>query len=620
LFRVRAILPRFWSKASTGQISPSFVDESPKVLNMSNLRVRLRPRFFWLIGLVGSLLLGCGATSTPGGDPVKKSAATEISSKIAPPFKFEDVSSQWFHSTAMRPEYRNGDETNQNSILESLGGGVGLLDFDRDGWVDAIFPQGGQISSEGAIRGAKTRFWRGLPGMNAIDVTNASRAPGPHVYSHGVAVGDYDDDGFADLIVTGYGGIQLWVNQGDGTWNDATLAAKLQDGQLWSSSAAWGDINGDGWLDLYVAHYVDWSFQNHPVCFNPKRERDICPPRQFSPLPHRLWLGRGDGTFTDGSSASGLRVDGKGLGVLIADLDGDQDLDIYVANDTTPNFLYRNDGKGVLQESGIMSGTGLSDIGTPDGSMGVSLGDFNNDGLLDLWVANYEREVFALYRNQGNCLFQHVSQAVGIAALGGAYVGFGTAFGDWDLNGEEDIVVSNGHVQHMPSNSPVRQRPLILVNRGGNRFENVAPETGEYFRTDHLGRGLATSDIDHDGDSDLVFTPTNEPAAVMENQSPHAGNWIQLELVARGTSREAIGARVTMVTNEGPRVRQIIGGGSYLSHSERVLVWGFPSTSKLEKVVIDWPSGFVQTLDPIPWNSRIIIREGRPPLVLFKAP
>eukprot|EP01031_Cornospumella_fuschlensis_P001720 gene1720-2148_t len=169
--------------------------------------------------------------------------------------------------------------------------------------------------------------------------------------------------------------------------------------------------------------------------------------------------------------------------------------------------------------------------------------------------------------------------------MGGAYVGFGTAFGDWDLNGDEDVVVSNGHVQHMPSNSPVRQQPLILTNHGGIRFENVAPATGEYFRTDHLGRGLAVSDVDHDGDSDLVFTPINETAAVLENRSPHTGHWIQLELVARETGREAIGARVTIETNEGPRVRQIIGGGSYLSHSERILVWGFPSTSKLEKIV-----------------------------------
>lgn len=577
-------------------------------------------------GVMTLLLIGCRdsvdsipkATGTTTGKPDAKRGSQPLAESA---FQFLDISQQWFHSPSGEiPAYQNGEESNHCSILESLGGGVGLADFDRDGWVDAVLPGGGAITKSQSIQGEKTRFWRGTSGLSGIDVTAESRVPDPRTYTHGVSVGDCDDDGFPDVLITGYHGVQFWRNQGDGTWIDATQSSGLINDNLWGSSSAWGDINGDGWLDVYVAHYVDWSFANHPECLNPKNERDVCPPRQFAPLPDRLWLSQGDGSFINGSSTVGLRDDGKGLGVLLADLDADRDLDIYVANDTTANFLYRNDGQGHVQESGMISGTALSDVGTPDGSMGISLGDFNNDGLPDIWVANYEREVFALYRNQGECLFQHVSQAAGIAALGGAYVGFGTAFGDWDLNGEEDLVVSNGHVQHVPTNSPVRQLPLLLLNHGGLRFENVSPFAGPYFETPHLGRGLAQADLDHDGDGDLIFTPTEEPAAVLENQSPHSGTWLQLQLVAEATPREAIGARATVSTSDGPRVRQLISGGSYLSHSERILTWGFVKTCQIKQIVIDWPSGFKQTLPEIPRNARYLVREGRDPLVLFQVP
>ncbi|MDB5386148.1 MAG: UnbV [Planctomycetaceae bacterium] len=576
-------------------------------------------RSLWpLIVLAISLSAGCGVSKVKS--PPEKTTAKNAAPPSESAFEFKEISAEWFNTAMVSaPVYHNGEETNHCSILESLGGGLGLADFDRDGWVDAIFPGGGEFTVDGKFRGWDTRCWRGQPDLRALEITLQSRVPAPRTYTHGVAIGDSDNDGFSDVLITGYQGVQFWVNQGDGTWTDSTIKSELQNDTAWSSSAAWGDIDGDGWLDLYVAHYVDWSFKNHPECVNPKHERDICPPRQFSPLPHRLWLGRGDGTFADGTAVCGLRADGKGLGVLIADLDLDNDLDIYVANDTTPNFLYHNEGHGQLHEIGMLSGTGLSDVGTPDGSMGISLGDFDNDGLPDLWVANYEREVFALYRNQGHCLFQHLSQAAGIAALGGAYVGFGTAFGDWDLNGDEDLVVSNGHVQHVPTNSPVHQLPLLLANRSGKRFENVSASAGEYFRVPHLGRGLASADIDHDGDADLVFTPTNEPAAILENRSPHTGHWIQLDLVAVKTSRDAIGARVTVVTDKGPRVRQVTSGGSYLSQSERVLIWGFPASSKLEKVVIAWPSGLEQTVVPPAWNTRSIVREGHPPLTLGSA-
>lgn len=437
----------------------------------------------------------------------------------------------------------------------------------------------------------------------------------PTTYTHGVAIADSDDDGFSDLVITGYGGLQFFRNKGDGTFDDATASTGIDRDQLWSTSAAWGDLNGDGALDLYVAHYVDWSPQNHPECPNAKNERDICPPRQFAPLPDELFLGNGDGTFRSGRDLLGLNEGGKGLGVLVADMDGDNRLDVYVANDTTANFFYRSQPDRTLREVGMFSGTALSDVGTPDGSMGVSLGDFDQDGLQDLWVVNYERELFALYRNRGDGFFQHSSQSTGIGALGANYVGFGTAFGDWDLDGDEDLMVSNGHVQMLPLNAPVRQRPLLLANHRGRRFIPSSNNAGSYFEDSHLGRGLAVGDLDRDGDLDLVSTPTDEIAALLENISPRSGRWVRVALVARTTPRDAIGAFVTLETSAGRRVRQVTSGGSYLSQSDRTLHWGIPSGEEPKAITVRWPSGLEQHFALPSLDNEWLAVEGRLELV-----
>ena len=317
----------------------------------------------------------------------------------------------------------------------------------------------------------------------------------------------------------------------------------------------------------------------------------MCPPRQFNPLLDEVFLGNGNGTFRAWRQKPCLREEGKGLGVLIADLDGNSLLNVYVANDTVPNFFYRAQLGGTFIETGMFSGTALSDVGTPDGSMGVSFGDFDLDGRPDLWVANYERELFALYRNLGGGLFQHISQATGIGALGANYVGFGTAFGGWDLDGDEDLVVSNGHVQVIPSNAPVRQRPLLLANQAGQRQVNATAGAGVYFDNSHVGCGIASGDICRDGDLDLISTPTNEPAAVLVNASPRQGRWVQVAMVATQSPRDAIGAQAILETSMGSRVRQVTSGGSYLSQSARTLHWGIPAGAIADWLVIRWPSG-----------------------------
>ncbi|MFN0051241.1 MAG: CRTAC1 family protein [Planctomycetales bacterium] len=510
--------------------------------------------------------------------------------------------------SGLRFTYRDGQGPGHASIVESLGGGVGLLDFDGDGWTDIFLTGGGKFESPRTIAGEPGALFRALGPDQYAEVTTVAGVGESPYYSHGVAIADYDNDGFPDLLVTGYGGLRLFHNQGDGMFFESAQRAGLTD-TSWSTSAGWGDLNGDGAADLYVVHYVNWSFDNDPVCLgSTPDERDICPPRKFEGLPDILYFSNGDGSFRDGSKEAGLRADGKGLGVVIGDLDLDGDLDIYVGNDTTPNFLYRNRGEGRFEETGEISGTALSDRASADGSMGVDIGDYNLDGLPDLWVANFENESIALYRNEGDCQFLHVSRSTGVTAVGGLFVSFGTLFFDLDRDGDEDVFVSNGHVIRYPTNSPVRQPPLLFENRRG-RFENVAPAAGPYLAEPHLGRGVACGDLDQDGDLDLVLSPMNEPAALLRNETPTDNGWLCVRLVGVRSPRDAVGARLTLVTSAGKQTRQVKGGGSYLSHSELACHFGIPQAATVERLVIAWPSGLVQELAEIGINRRVTVIE-----------
>ena len=505
--------------------------------------------------------------------------------------------------------YRNGEEAEQFSILESLGGGVALVDYDQDGDLDLFFPGGGSFSTDGQPTGHAGALYRQEERGRFSTVTLQAGIDNQTRYTHGVARADADNDGFPDLLVTGYGGLQFFRNQGDGTFSECAVSCGLDD-RLWSSSAAWGDLNEDGIIDLYIAHYVNWSPANNPVCASVAgNRRDVCPPKQFDPLPDVMYFGVGDGTFQDGSREAGLSTLGKGLGVLIADLDLDGHQDIYVANDTVPNFLYHNMGKGRLEDISESSGASVNDRGLPDGSMGVDVGDFNLDGLPDLWVSNYERESFAVYRNFGGKNFLHVSQATGVTAVGGQFVGWGTVSFDVDCDGDEDVFVSNGHVVHFPEAAPVRQHPLLFENLLGKRFQDVAPNAGSWMASPHAGRGCAAGDLDHDGDLDMVVSCMNETVGILVNETVTQNHWLQLRLVGTVSSRDSQGAHVTVQTELGSQSRQIKGGSSYGSTGSDWLHFGLAQADKIQSIEIRWPSGVIQSLVDFAVDQRHIVVE-----------
>jgi hypothetical protein len=586
---------------------------------MSRLPEYFRSRIWRYVAVTlvcGCLLAGCskqtGVTPAnvsavpPSGSPVGQSTLP-----TSPPLRFEECAS----ALGIDFTYKDGAEHELYSILESLGGGVGVLDYDADGRLDLYLTGGGSFMENKQPVGLPSALFRQVtssPAATYVNVSVACRGVESKHYSHGAAITDYDNDGFDDVLVTGYGGVQLFHNLGEGTFEEVGESAGLQD-TLWSSSAGWGDLNGDGANDLYVAHYVNWSPENDPPCAAGNLgKRDVCPPRKFDGLKNILYLSDGAGGFIDPGEAFGDVSMGKSLGVALADVDLDGDLDVYVANDTVMNSLLINESEQKLVETGATSGTGYGDTGRPDGSMGIDVGDFNGDGRPDIWVTNYENEIFALYRNFNGAFFQHVSRSTGIAAATGMSVGWGTVLADLDLDGDEDMFAANGHVIRYPTNSPLFQEPLLLLNERGQRFKNVARMAGTYMSTPHMARGCPQADFDRDGDVDLAVSQVNQPVAILRNESPRRGHWIELELIGTSKSRWAEGAWVEIAVGDQKILRMKKGGTSYASTSDRTIHAGLGDHGAISSIAVHWPSGEIQQLKDVSADQRIIIVEGMP--------
>jgi enediyne biosynthesis protein E4 len=525
---------------------------------------------------------------------------------------FQDVTGQ----TGIEFRYRNGQEAGHCTVLESLGGGVAAVDYDGDGYLDLYLIGGGQFTPDERIEGLPNRLYRNL-GDWRFELVSDEASITDRGFGHGCTVGDYDNDGFPDLLVTHYEGVLLERNNGDGTFRECAVAAGLTDSR-WGTGAAWGDFDEDGSLDLFICHYVNWSFSNHLLCGETKGIRDVCTPRLFSALGNSLFHNNNDGTFEDITSTSGIRSDGKSLGVVVADLDGDGHVDIYVANDTSANHLYWNCGNGTFDERGIVSGTALGETGVEEGSMGVDADDYNGDGQPDLWTVNFEDEPNALYRNEGGRIFTHVSESAGLGAVSRPCIKWGTGFFDIDNDGLLDIFVSNGHMLYQRRGTPMRQKPFLFKNNGSSRFIDISSQGGEYFRNAHIGRGTALADLDNDGHIDLVLVHQNDPCALLQNRSSDGHGWVRVALVGTSCNRDAVGAVLTADVGGRRLMRLIKGGGSYLSHSDRRVLFGLGAEQQVEQLEIRWPGGPSQNVRDLAGEESLKIVQGRKPMRIIE--
>lgn len=555
------------------------------------------------VGMVAKSGAASPAADVEGGQPSESELPQLASPQPATGIRLSPLSPGVFPEVICE----NGEDHHYLTLLEVLGGGVAATDVDRDGLEDALVAGGGDFDGRTAI-GKPIWFLRN--GFRQFqNQTDPAALASTGLYHHGLAVADADQDGFDDVLVTGFGGLLFFRNQGDGTFAEDSRSAGLISGD-WHASAAWGDFNRDGALDIYVTAYVNWSFSNDPPCFAADgKTRDNCTPKLFDPLPDRLFLNRGDGTFADATSDFHVRPDGKGLGVVAADLDADGFTDVYVGNDVMLNFLYHNQAGKSFEDVSVTSGAGVSSRGAPDASMGVDAADYNRDGRFDLWAANFEMESFAVYQNQGQMMFRHMSDETGVAAIGDQFVGWGSVFVDLDRDGDEDLCTCNGHVVRYPAHAPVLQRLLILENESGDWFEDVTTIAGDELNVPKNGRGLAVTDWNRDGRPDLLFSAIQSPAVLFENTCSDATAFLQISLAGTVSPRLPIGTVVEAQTSDGIQVRQLKGGGSYASTSSSVLHFAVRPGTRIERLKIRWTSGVIQQLPCPEMNAHWLVIE-----------
>ena len=501
-------------------------------------------------------------------------------------------------------------------ILESMSGGLGFIDYNNDGWIDIYLVNGSTLEAERLKNNrASDRLYRNNKNGTFTDVTEQTGVR-DNRWGMGVCVGDINNDGFEDLYVTNFGFNILYLNNGDGTFRDFSKESGTDD-PSWSSSAAFGDYDKDGDLDLYVSNYLEFDVHNlpqdNPLC----RYRSLkvqCGPRGLTPTAHRFYENQGNGKFVDATEKSGI---GRarpcfGLGVVWGDYDNDGDLDIFVANDSTPNYLFRNNGDKTFSEVALLAGVALSEDGREQASMGVDFGDYDNDGDLDLFVTSFSEDYDTLYRNEGNGQFSDVSYAASIGETTWSYLAWGTQFVDFDLDGWLDLVIANGHVypevDRAQLGTSYRQRNLLFRNLRRGKFEEASNQAGPGFEKAQSGRGLAVGDINNDGQMDLLIANLDAPPALLLNRNA-LGNWILLKLRGSKSNRSAVGARVRAWTGSLVQMREVKSGGSYQSQNDLRVHFGLGSAKTIDQLEIRWPSGKVQTMKDVKANQILLIDE-----------
>jgi hypothetical protein len=509
--------------------------------------------------------------------------------------------------------------TSKKYLLETMGSGVALFDYDNDDRLDIFFANGARLSDptpKGTIpKKDDAKYWNRLyhqkPDGTFEDVTVKAGLSGVG-YSTGVAVGDYDNDGFEDLFVAGYGRSTLYHNNGDGTFTDVTSAAGVA-GSGWMTSAAWVDYDNDGRLDLVVARYMLWDFDDI-YCGNKQAGfRSYCHPDLFKPESVLLYHNEGNGKFSDVSHRAGMDKPAKGLGLAIADYDHDGWMDIVLANDSIPQFLFHNRGNGTFEEVGLPSGVGLDDNGHSFAGMGVDFEDYDNDGWPDIVITDLAHQRYALYANARDGTFEYSSSSTGLGAISRLHSGWGVHFIDYYNDGWKDLLIVQSHVMDtIEVNDPnlrYREPSLLLRNEEGKKFVDVSALSGDVFRQQWAARGLAVGDINNDGKLDAVVTTNDGPAWVLLNQTETSNHWITLKLVGVKSNRDAIGAEVRISTEAGNQFATVSTSGSYQSSSDKRVHFGLGATETIREIEIRWPSGIRQIISHQKANQIVTITE-----------
>ena len=512
---------------------------------------------------------------------------------------------------AMKLDFRhvNGFSA-ERRLVETMGSGGALFDFDNDGDLDLYFVQGNSLSS--STKSPPTnQLYRNDAGV-LVDIT-ASANVGDTGYGLGAVAADYDGDGYRDLYVTNLGKNVLYRNNGDGTFTDVTEHAQVGC-PLLSASAAFADIDRDGDLDLYVCNYVEYSLETDIPCYYNNSLRIYCGPNEYHGIADVLYRNNGDGTFTDITESAGVyEPTTRGLGVVFTDINNDGWLDIYVANDMSPNTLFINQGGGTFREEGVLRGVAFNGDGIANGSMGIDAGDYDNDSDIDLWVSNFALEANCLMQNDSDGYFEDVTFDTNLADPSFYSLGFGTRFIDFDNDGWLDILVGNGHiwdnVKQIDTKQSYAQPVQLFHNQGGTPqnhagFTEITAEAG-LDETPYVVRGMLFGDIDTDGDVDVVLCQSNRPAVILSNEIGNANAWLTVKLVGTDGNMDAIGAQVQLETNGMTLLREVICGASYLSGNDLHLSFGLGNATRVDNLQIRWHNGDVQKLGELPIQKSV---------------
>lgn len=508
----------------------------------------------------------------------------------------------------------------QRYIVESMGGGVALLDYDGDGWLDIYFTNGPSVAK--ALEGKKARsvLYRNNHDGTFSDVTDKAGVGSP-CWAMGVAAGDYNNDGRPDLVVSCFGGVVLYRNNGDGTFADVTKPSGLDKDTGWATGVTFGDYDGDGFVDLFVPHYVDFDMKDLPTFGSRKtcQYHDVpvqCGPRGLKGYPDTLFHNNGDGTFTEVAKLAGVEDPKRffGLGAVWSDFDNDGRIDLFVANDGEPNYLYHNEGDGHFREIGYDAGVAVSDDGVEQANMGLALGDYMHTGRMSVAITHFSDEYAVLYRNDGNLSFSDVSHSAGIARSTERFVGWGDAFVDLDNSGWQDLVLVNGHVYPQVDNAKLgtayREPKIVFQNQRNGNFKDVSAQVGTVVTTPQVSRGLAVGDLFNRGRLDLVVENLTGAPMILEARPDPAHHWVSFELEGTGANRMALNARVYVTTGTMQQMDEVRSGGSYLSQSDTRLHFGLGSTAKIDKVEIRWPDGSSQIFEGVIADRFYTLKEG----------